>query len=138
MFDEIKAIRVPDEKHMTRLPTHIWADALIRRVNIGGASAFVTQKGDKDRGDVLIKIARLDGRAAYLVRSPMSFDELQFDWLPTPGAWAEEREVDEALSRRRGYDPDLWIIEIEDPAGRHFLTETVNGECKSPDMGPNP
>jgi phosphoenolpyruvate synthase/pyruvate phosphate dikinase len=30
-------------------------------------------------------------------------------------------EVDEALARQRRYDPDLWIVEIEDPRGRLFL-----------------
>jgi hypothetical protein len=25
------------------------------------------------------------------------------------------------LARQREFDPDLWIIEVEDRAGRHFL-----------------
>ena len=27
-------------------------------------------------------------------------------------------------------DTDLWVIEIEDPAGRHFITEVVEGDAK--------
>lgn len=114
---------------MQRLATHIWVDALVRRVQLTGASAFVLQKGDQDRGDVLVKVSRLDGRAGYLSRSPMAVDEDEFDWLPNPGDWAEEREVDATLARRRAHDPDVWIIEIEDRDGRHFLTEKVNGLC---------
>ena len=113
-----------------RLATYIWVDALIRRVQLAGASVFVTQKGDRERGDVLIKIARLDGNAAYLQRTPMA--DNAFDWMPNAGAWDSEADVDAHLRRRREYDPDLWIIEIEDREGRHFLTETVNGECESP------
>ena len=55
-------------------------------------------------------------------------DSPSFDWLPNAGEWAEEREIDELIQRRRSYDPDLWVVEIEDREGRHFLTETVNGE----------
>lgn len=119
---------------MQRLATHIWVDALVRRIQFAGASAFILQKGDKDRGDVLVKVSRLDGRAAYLARSPMAMDEDEFDWLPSSGQWSEEREVDATLARRRDYDPDVWIIEIEDREGRHFLTETVNGLCDLPDQ----
>jgi len=34
-----------------------------------------------------------------------------------------EREVDEVIARQRSFDPDLWIIEVEDPRGRHLLDE---------------
>ena len=27
--------------------------------------------------------------------------------------------------RQLGYDPDLWVVEIEDREGRHFLSEAV-------------
>ena len=127
-----RAIRVPDEFEsllMDRLATYIWVDALVRRAQFAGASAFILQRGDKERGDVLVKIARLNGQAAFLTRSPMAFEDDSFDWLPIAGAWEEERAVDDIINRRRQYDSDLWIIEIEDRDGRHFLTETVNGEC---------
>ena len=42
--------------------------------------------------------------------------------------WAElaagdEAEVDAAVARQRGFDPDLWVIEVEDRAGRHLLDQ---------------
>ncbi len=121
---------------MDRLATYIWVDALLRRVQLSGAFAFVVQKGDKERGDVLIKLARLDGRAVYLARTPMAIEEDSFDWLPKSEEWADEREVDQVIARRKQSDRDLWVIEIEDRDGRHFLTERVNGECVLPDSGP--
>ena len=111
-----------------RLPTWIWVDALMRRASIAGAFGYVATSGDKERGDVIVKVARLDGRAALFVRSPLSMETQTFDWLPANGVWGEEREIDELITRRRSYDPDLWVIEIEDREGRHFLSEPVNGE----------
>ena len=42
--------------------------------------------------------------------------------------WAElatgpEPDVDAAVDRQRGFDPDLWVIEVEDRAGRHLLDQ---------------
>jgi hypothetical protein len=34
-----------------------------------------------------------------------------------------EAEVDDAIARQRGFDPDIWVIEVEDRQGRHLLDE---------------
>ena len=36
-----------------------------------------------------------------------------------------EAEVDASIARQRGYDPDLWVIEVEDRKGRHMLDESA-------------
>jgi hypothetical protein len=38
-------------------------------------------------------------------------------------AEGDERDVDASLSKQRGFDPDLWVIEVEDRQGRHLLDE---------------
>ncbi|PCH66449.1 MAG: hypothetical protein COC12_13010 [Rhodobacteraceae bacterium] len=35
-----------------------------------------------------------------------------------------ETEVDRVITRQRGSDPDLWVIEVEDRQGRHLLGES--------------
>ena len=34
-----------------------------------------------------------------------------------------EPDLDRAIARQRGFDPDLWVIEVEDRLGRHLLDE---------------
>lgn len=109
----------------TRLPTSLWAEALIRRASVGGASAFVLQKGDAERGDVLVKLAHLD-RTARLFAPFMDLDGSRiFLDLIAQGIGPSEHDIDEYVARARSRDADLWVIEIEDRDGRHFLTETV-------------
>ncbi|MEZ6001466.1 DUF1491 family protein [Hyphomonas sp.] len=110
---------------MERLPTRLWIEALIRRAEVAGASGFIVQHGDDDRGDVLLKVARLDGTAAAYVPSMDMDGNRIFMNLAAQGVGPEEREVDDYVARARKRDSDLWVIEIEDREGRHFLTEHV-------------
>ena len=55
-----------------RLPTKVWVDALLRRAQVEGASAFILQRGEESRGDVIVKVADLSGSArAYVPRTSM-------------------------------------------------------------------
>lgn len=108
-----------------RLPTDLWANALLRRAQIAGASAFIVQKGDASRGDVLIKVADLQGQArAYVPRTNLEGERVFVD-LMVQGVGPEEAVVDDYLQKSKARDSDLWVIEIEDRDARHFLTEPV-------------
>lgn len=108
-----------------RLPTKVWADALVRRAQVAGAAAFVIQSGDASRGDVLVKVARLNGEAhIYAPRTDLDGNRVFVD-LAAQGVGPEETQVDQYVTRARQRDADLWVIEIEDRDGRHFLTEAV-------------
>ena len=108
-----------------RLPTDLWVDALIRRASVAGASGFVTQRGDAERGAVLVKVSKLNGEAQVFVpRTDMDGTRVFVD-MALEGLAAEEREIDAYLDRAKARDTDLWVIEIEDREGRHFLTEPV-------------
>ncbi|MCR9271468.1 MAG: DUF1491 family protein [Hyphomonadaceae bacterium] len=108
-----------------RLPTKTWVDALLRRAQIEGAGAFVLQQGDESRGDVLIKVADLNGAArAYVPRTSMEGTRVFVD-LESQGIGPDEESVDAYVARAKARDTDLWIVEIEDREARHFLTEPV-------------
>lgn len=108
-----------------RLPTKIWVDALVRRVQVAGAAAFMIQRGDESRGDVLVKVSDLKGKAqAFVPRTSMDGERI-FVNLESQNVGPAEADVDEYVRRTGSRDTDLWVIEIEDRDGRHFLTERV-------------
>jgi len=103
------------------LPTHLWVSALLRRASAAGAFGTIVHRGDADRGDVLLKVMRARGVAdlyapAFNPDGPSEFERLVAE---------DEAAADALIARRRGSDRDLWVVEVEDAAGRHFLTETV-------------
>ena len=105
---------------MTRLTTEIWIAAYLTRLRLATIPAFIVQKGDKTAGAVLVKLNTLDGAACCFHRS--------FDLASGERQWAvlkegAEHEVDASIGKQKGFDPDLWVIEIEDRDGRHLLDD---------------
>ncbi|MDZ4690852.1 DUF1491 family protein [Terricaulis sp.] len=111
---------------MEELKTDFWASALIRRAQIGGAFAGVVRKGDTDAGAVLVKVATMNRKARLY--APARNGEGDRVWLDLSAGTLgdDEAEVDAAIRKRMEKDPDLWVIEVEDKWGRHFLDEPVD------------
>mgnify|MGYP003625418197 CR=1 FL=1 len=112
---------------MLTLKSRIWVQALIRRAEVGGAAGFVVRAGDDDAGSVLVKVSTLDG-LARLYTGARNFDGSRLWVQPLGPDPVAERDVDAYAGRRHETDPDIWVVEIEDRQGRHFLTEPVEGE----------
>lgn len=110
---------------MAELKTDFWASALIRRASDAGAFAGIVRRGDADAGAVLVKVATLDGRARLY--APARGGDGARVWLDlSSGALGDvEADVDDAIRKRAANDPDLWVVEVEDKKGRHFLMERV-------------
>jgi hypothetical protein len=111
---------------MEELKTEFWASALLRRAAIAGAFGGVTRKGDADAGAVLVKVATLDGRARLYAPARDGQGERIFLDLSAGSLGDTEADVDAYIRKRSETDPDLWVIEIEDKHGRHFLMEPVD------------
>ncbi|MDX2482810.1 MAG: DUF1491 family protein [Pseudodonghicola sp.] len=102
------------------LVSSFWVQAYLTRLRLREIPAFVTAHGDDTAGAVLIKLNTLDGQARLFQRG--------FDLTSGDRRWVElsqgaEAEVDAAIARQRGFDPDIWVIEVEDRKGRHLLDE---------------
>ncbi len=107
------------------IQAQIWAGALVRRAQIGGAFATIVHRGDADRGDVLVKVTSARGRAKLYAPAFNPEGPTEFETLPAGAADPAEADVDALIAKRLKADRDLWVIEIEDRQGRHFLTEPV-------------
>ena len=107
------------------IQAQIWAGALVRRAQIGGAFATIVHRGDPDRGDVLVKVTSARGRAKLYAPAFNPEGPTEFEALPAGAADSAEADVDALIAKRLKADRDLWVIEIEDRQGRHFLTEPV-------------
>ena len=94
--------------------------AYLTRLRLQEIPAFVVKRGDNTAGAVLIKLNTLDGQAICYQRS--------FDLMTGDRKWVVlvdgiELDVDASIARQRSFDPDLWVIEVEDKQGRHLLDE---------------
>lgn len=107
---------------MNEIRAEIWVQALLRRAQAGGAMGMVLRRGDRDAGAVWVKLMRLDGTCELFV--PVRNFEGERIWSRPIGI-ASEAEADDRARKAIERDPDLWLVEIEDRQGRHFLTEPV-------------
>lgn len=104
------------------LSSDLWVSALLRRVEQAGSFAFIARRGDKAYGAVLVKVLNLRTRETYVLREAQKGEDAV--WMQ-PVETKDEADLDAWIARQAKYDPDIWVVEIEDPEGRHFLTEPV-------------
>jgi hypothetical protein len=114
-----------------RLKSGIWVAAYVRRCYIEGAFAAVRRRGAEEAGAIYIKINRLDGTGQLYGPAPQNvLEEAQpvgriFAAILGAAAPAIEADIEGRLVREIRYDPDVWIVEVEDRAGRHFLDDAA-------------
>jgi hypothetical protein len=109
-----------------RLKSALWVAAYIRRCQVEGVFAVLRRRGAEEAGAVFVRISRLDGTSDLFGPAPQSaFDAAasaarafsrSFNEQPAPDA-----TVDAYLARELKFDPDIWIVEVEDRSGRNFL-----------------
>ena len=103
-----------------RLTTDVWVSAYLTRLRLIDIPVFVTRKGDPTAGSVIVKLNTLDDQAQAFQR--------QFDLMSGERTWVTlaegpEADVDASLTKQASFDPDLWVIEVEDKQGRHLLDD---------------
>jgi hypothetical protein len=111
-----------------RLKSSIWVAAYLRRCNVEGVFAAVRRRGAEEAGAVFVKVSRLDGTAALYGPAPQTAFE---DARPAERAFVAvtqavpEADVELRLEKEIKFDPDVWIVEVEDRAGRTFLDQAL-------------
>ena len=103
-----------------RLTADIWVSAYLTRLRVLNIPAFVVKRGNATAGAVLVKLNTLDGNATCFQRA--------FDLMTGERQWmvlsqGTDAEVETSVTKQRSFDTDLWVIEVEDKAGRHCLDQ---------------
>jgi hypothetical protein len=102
---------------MARLTSDFWAAAYLRQAALDGLVAVLRRRGAREAGAIFVKLDRLDGTACLYGPAPQALaDEAggrRFQLIME----ADPATVEERVEKERRFDPDLWLLEIENRAG---------------------
>jgi hypothetical protein len=105
-----------------RLLSSVTATALMRRAESEGGFAAVLAKGDPHAGSILVILAE-KGRIVRILERALQGDG-RYKWQDTGSqALANTEETERFLRRRREFDPDMWLIELDVASAERFAAE---------------
>ena len=103
-----------------QLRAEIWIKAQVRVCDLSMLPAFIRRRGDPDAGAIILKLDRLNGFSEIFVQARAGDGARAW----TRGACESgvaDAEAELYIKRQLAFDPDLWVLEIEDPEGRYQL-----------------
>ncbi len=107
-----------------RLSASVEAAGIMRRAEAEGGFGVILRKGDPERGSLLMVI-RSRGAFISCLQRTLKPDG-RYSWGPLgPAASESEEKVAQFLARQTGFDPDLWLIELDIAQPERFIAETT-------------
>lgn len=103
-----------------RLATSVLVSALLRRTQEQGGFGTVLAKGDATVGAIILVIAER-GQTEKVLERILQPDGA-YAWGESMAA-ANEAELKKFLDRRRRFDPDSWILELDVVSAERFTAE---------------
>ena len=122
---------IPRYVLLMRVRPERWVMAYLRRCQAEGVPVYIGRRGDEAAGAVFICVNRLDGTVALYGPAPagLAGTETERRWIGLFGGKAVSvADVQVYLARQWDFDPDVWVLELEDRAGRHFLGDLAIAE----------
>jgi hypothetical protein len=112
---------------VSRLRSDFWVSAYLRRCGVEGVDAVLRKRGAAEAGAIFVKVDQLDGTASLYGPAPQLFLDESGERLFMPVLQAvTPLDVEERMTRELRFDSDLWLVEVDDRAGRHFLDLASN------------
>ena len=100
------------------LRAELWIKAQVRICDHAMLSAFIRRRGDPDAGVVIIKLDRLNGSSEVFIQT-RSMDGTRA-WTRGGGDGpVPHLDAESYITRQAEFDPDIWVLEIEDPNYRY-------------------
>jgi len=107
-----------------RVKSGLWVAAFIRRCYREGAPAVVMRRGAEEAGAIFVVVDRLNGSSDLYTPAPQAeFSEA----APSDRLFQRVHEgldadaIRTAIEREVRFDPDVWVVAVEDRSGRSFL-----------------
>jgi len=114
---------------VSRLRSDFWVSAYLRRCGVEGLDAALRKRGAAEAGAIFVKVDHLDGTASLYGPAPQLFLDGSGERLFIPILQGvTPLDVEERMTRELRFDSDLWLVEVDDRAGRHFLDLASTGE----------
>jgi hypothetical protein len=110
-----------------RLKSSIWVSAFLRRAMVEGLYGALIRKGAEEAGAVYVIVNHLDGTCHLFGPSPgASHDEEgERRWMIEVAPPQTPQDAMALLERRIRFDPDIWIVEVEDRTGTAGLVQAI-------------
>jgi hypothetical protein len=107
-----------------RLKSEIWVHAFLRRCFVQGLYGAVLRKGAAEAGAIYVVINRLDGTVRVLGPPPGPAIDGAGDrlWSEVIPPVTSAPDVAPFVARLAKFDPDIWVVEVEDRGGTAGLT----------------
>ena len=111
---------------MSQIRSEIWCSAFVRQHNNQGQICVVAKKGDPIAGQIWIEVDHLDGNSSLFSQASSSMQtsldgtllfQQKFDQIPY-------LQIKQRIDQEKNFDPDFWLLVLEDPRGEHGLTLT--------------
>jgi hypothetical protein len=106
--------------------TEIWVKAHLRRCFAAGLTGVVARRGAAEAGSVFVKVSLPGGTGRVLAPAPGPAydDDGRRRWTaPLGDEPVHEDDIDRFLARQVAFDPDIWILDIDDPDGTGLLDQ---------------
>jgi hypothetical protein len=112
-----------------RVTSSLWVAAYVRRCHREGAFAVVVRRGAEEAGAIAVTVDRLDGTSDLYLPAPQSvFDDAEPEerLFQRVLEHSGDDEIAARLAAERKFDPDIWIVTVEDRQARSFLELAAN------------
>lgn len=107
-----------------RLATRVWVQAQVKLCDLNFIPMVVAQRGDPDAGSVIVRLTRTMGRC-LLLRRHTGLDG-ESVWGVVGGEdIIDDQEANAHIERERARDPDVWVLEVDDPKERYWPDQPI-------------
>lgn len=108
----------------SKIRAGIWVQVQVRLCDMNCIPIFVRHKGDPDAGSIMLKLVR--GAKGCSVLSQVRDQDGASAWMYGGGKeFLSDTDAETYIERQIGRDPDLWVLEIEDPHDRYVIDGNI-------------